>query len=392
MHEDVKPQAEQTLIPFYNRFERVFVRGREHFLTDDQGKTVLDFTSGISVVNLGHANEAVNNALKAQIDLISHISNLFYIPQQAELSELISEKSFAGKTFYCNSGGEANEAALKMARIVGNRCADGKNKVLALSGSFHGRTIATITMTGQEKYKKGFEPLMPQVGIVEYNDVSDLEKKFDETVCAVFIEAVQAEGGIRPLSESFVETLKQLAKTHNALIVVDEVQTGIGRTGKYFGYQWYDLEPDMITLAKGLGNGFPVGAVHVRPEIADMMPSGMHASTFGGNYVAMSAGVAVMKQLTPELLDQVNTMSTYIIEGLEALKREKPGVVGEIRGRGLLIGADIVGKPVGEIIQALLDRDIATLRAGDNTLRLAPPFTITETAVDLLLKELKDIL
>lgn len=384
-------QWDEKLIPFYKRFPVAIVEAKDHTLTDIDGKKYIDFTAGISVVNIGHCNKTVNDAIKAQLNTISHISNIYYIPQQAELSELISQKAFDGKSFFCNSGGEANEAAVKISRYIGNKINSTKNKLLSLNGSFHGRTIATITLTGQDKYKHGFEPLMPRIDIVEYNNIASLESKFDDDVAAIFVEAVQAEGGIRPLSEEFVAAIKKLAKKHNSLVVIDEVQTGIGRTGKNFGYQYYDIQPDIITLAKGLGNGFPVGAIHVKPSVAEQLPARLHASTFGGNYVAMAAGIAVLNLLDDKLLAYVNKISAYIVEKLTDLQKSKP-VISEIRARGLLIGVDLDGVNVGDVLLALLERGIAALSAGTNTLRLVPPFTIGEAEVDKLIEGLAEVL
>jgi acetylornithine/succinyldiaminopimelate/putrescine aminotransferase len=280
--EKIIQEAEQTLVPFYAKFARAFVRAKDHFLYDVEGREYVDFSSGIAVVSFGHCNRLINEAIKKQLDEISHISNIFYIPGQAELSKLISERSFTGKTFFCNSGAEANETALKIARMIGNAKSPAKNRALALTGSFHGRTLATITLTGQTKYQKGLEPLLPGVELVEFGSVEDLEKKFDDNVCAIFMEAIQGESGIRPVPAAFAAKAAELAKKYDALVVMDEVQCGIGRSGKYFGYQWLGIEPDVFTMAKALGNGFPIGAAHVRPDVADRMHKGMHASTFGG--------------------------------------------------------------------------------------------------------------
>jgi predicted acetylornithine/succinylornithine family transaminase len=390
--EHIIESAENQLIAFGKRFELVFVDGKDHTLTDINGKKYMDFTSGIAVVNLGHCNKRVNDAVKKQIDKISHISNLFYIPGQAELAKKICEKSFDGKMFFCNSGAEANETALKIVRLAGNKMSPSKNKVLAVEGSFHGRTVGTITLTGQEKYKKGFEPLLPNIEIVDYNSVESLERAFDDNVCAIFIEVVQCEGGVRALSDSFIAKINELAVKHNALIVIDEVQTGIGRTGKAFGYLNFDIKPDIITMAKALGNGFPIGAILVKPEIAGKIPLGFHNSTFGGNYLATAAGCAVLDQITPQLLDKVNSLAAYLKKSLESLKERKGDKIGDIRVYGLMIGVDLNGVDVGSVILSLIEKGIVTLRAGNNTLRLAPPFTITEKEVDILINALDKIL
>ncbi len=380
------------LIPFYKRFPVHFVEGKGHLLVDERGKEYIDFSAGISVVNFGHQNPEVKAAMKNQLDKITHISNLFEIPEQNELGRFISEKSFNGKSFFCNSGAEANDGVIKIVRFIGNGKKSGKNKIIALEGSFHGRTIATVSMTGQEKYRKGFEPLLENITFVKFNDMSSLEAAFDESVCAIFLEAVQGEGGVRPLSRAFVAKAKNLAKRFDALLVFDEVQAGMGRTGKYFAYQWFDISPDIITLAKSLGNGMPVGAIHVRPEIADLLPAGLHASTFGGNYLAMAAGLAVMKLLNEDMLKKINLLSAYLQDSLNGLRKDKVHVIGDIRIKGLMAGIDLIGVDVLYVIKELLEKGIVTLRAGENALRLLPPFTINEKEIDILIDALRDIL
>ncbi len=365
---DVFQECDETLVPFYKRFHKVFLHAKDHFLYDSNGREYIDLAAGISVTSFGHCNKQVNDAIKKQLDEILHVSNLFYIPGQAVLSRMISEKSFDGKTFFCNSGAESNETALKIARMTGNAKSPGKNRV------------------------KGLDPLLPNVEFVEFDSAADLEKKFGDDVCAVFMEAIQGESGIRPVSGEFAAKVSELAAKHDALIVMDEVQCGLGRAGKYFGYQWYDLQPHIITMAKSLGNGIPIGAVHVVPEVADKMQPGMHASTFGGNYVAVAAAVAVMKLLDDELLAHINEMGDYLESKFEALDEFKSGSVGEVRRKGLMIGADIVKRPVAEVIEALLDKGFVTLRAGENTLRLLPPYTITPKEIDAFGDALADVL
>ncbi len=390
---DFIKKTDEYLIPFYSRTPLVVVRGKDHWIFDHTGKKYLDFTSGISVTSFGHANKKINAAVKKQMNRISHISNLYIIPPQAELAEKISGKAFPGKAFFCNSGAEANESALKMARIYGNKKKAGKNKVLSVKGSFHGRTIATITLTGQEKYRKGFEPLLQQIDFTGLNNVRELEEKMDGNTCAIFLEAVQGEGGIYPLTAEFVEKIKELSKKHDALVIFDEVQAGMGRTGKYFGYQNFDIEPDMITMAKALGNGFPIGAVLVRNKISGEMASGMHASTFGGNFLACAAGLAVMEELNQDLLNRIQELSRYFKEKLEELKADFPKIIKENRVFGLMIGVDInQDYAVKDILQKFLESGILTLRAGENVLRLMPPYTIRKAEIDYFCRKFYEIL
>ena len=254
------------------------------------------------------------------------------------------------------------------------------------------RTVAAITITGQEKYRKGFEPLLQNVDFVDSGDITNLRKKFDESVCAVFLEAIQGEGGIRKLSPEFVEEIKILAGKNEAMVIFDEIQAGMGRTGKYFAYQHFSIQPDAISLAKGLGNGFPIGAVLVRNEIADAMPAGIHASTFGGNYAACAAGIAGMKLLNEKILGHIQRISGYLASKLEDLKAIFPSVISENRVYGLMAGIEINEKyPVKEILDKLSERKILALRAGTNVLRLLPPYTINESAVDIFCNALYEI-
>lgn len=388
--ESVIEASKDNLIAFYNRIPVVPVRGKGHWVLDMDGRRYLDLAAGIAVVSMGHANPRVNRAVARQMSKISHVSNLYYVAPQAELAAKLAAKAFNGRCFFCNSGAEANEAALKIARIRGNALRKGKNRVIALVNSFHGRTVATISMTGQDKYRQGFEPLLPEVEFVNLNDSAALEAKWNEDVCAFFSEPYQAEGGIYGLSPEFVEKIKELAKKFDSLVIFDEVQTGIGRTGLYFGYQNYDLVPDIISMAKALGNGFPIGAVLVRREVADQMPAGMHASTFGGNFAACAAGIAVLDQLNDSMLKHIRDVSAYLAAELEVLAGSRDDeAIRDIRVYGLLVGIDLgPAFPVGEVIAALQKRGVLALRAGANVLRLVPPFTIGRNEVDRFIREL----
>ncbi len=391
----VKELDKEWLIPFYDRFNVNVKKGKTHFVYDDNGVRYLDFTSGIAVVNFGHANRKINNAIKKQLDKISHISNLYYNELQIELAKKISEKSFKAKVFFCNSGAEANDAAIKVSRFYGNTQHSGKNKIIALNNSFHGRTIATISMTGQEKYKKGFEPLLGNFEFIDANNINQLEEKFDENTCAIFLEAIQGEGGINKLDENFVLKARELATKYNALLIFDEVQTGIGRTGKYFGYQNFNVTPDAITLAKGLGNGFPIGALVLKPEIADKMKAGLHASTFGGNFLACAVGIKVLELLDEKMLNKINYLSQIFKSELTKIKNEFPPIIKELKIYGLMIGIDLQNVEVKNIINKFLSLKILTLRAGSNVLRLLPPFTISEKEIlyfcDMFRKILREV-
>ncbi len=390
---EIKELDKEWLIPFYDRFNIIITKGKKHFVFDKDGEKYLDLVSGIAVVNFGHANREINKAIKKQIDKIIHASNLYYNKLQIKLAKKICEKSFKAKVFFCNSGAEANEAAIKVSRLYGNAKKQGKNKIIALYNSFHGRTIATISMTGQEKYKKGFEPLLENFVFVEANNVKELKEKFDENICAIFLEAIQGEGGINKLSPEFVKEARDLSTKYDALMIFDEVQTGIGRTGKYFGYQNFDVEPDGFTLAKGLGNGIPIGAFVVKDKIADLMKAGLHASTFGGNFLACAAGLKVLELLDEKMLEKINKLSEIFKSELEKLKEEFPDFIKEVRVYGLMIGIDLKEKlEVKNIINEFLNNKILTLRAGTNVLRLLPPFTITGKEIEHFCKVFRKIL
>lgn len=390
---DYLKESAETLVPFYQKTPIAVRKGCRHWVWDVRWKRYLDFTAGIAVVNFGHANRKINRAVSRQMSRITHISNLFVVPRQAEFARLIMERAFPGKVFFCNSGAEANETALKIARIAGNRAQADKNVILALQGSFHGRTIATISLTGQDKYRKGFEPLLQKIEFVEPNNVKMLRKKMTSQVCAIFLEAVQGEGGIVRLSDEFVAEAANGAKKKGALLVFDEIQAGMGRTGRYFGYQNFKVQPDIITLAKALGNGFPVGAVLVRKSIADRMPAGIHASTFGGNYAACAAGIASLKQLDKKMLLHIRDMSAYFRKKLEDMKAIFPAVIEENRIYGLMIGIQIKSRyEVRDLIGRLVQKRILALRAGENVLRLMPPFTVDKSAIDLFCRKLYEVL
>jgi len=382
--------AGKYLLPFYKRVPLVVSRGKGCWVWDESGKRYLDMTAGIAVVNLGHRYPPVVRALKRQMGKIWHISNLFYQKPQVRLAEKLVQRSFDGMVFFANSGAEANDGALKIARLWGHD--QGKTKVIALQQSFHGRTIATISLTGQEKYKKGFDPLLGEIVFVEPGDIEGLRRVWDEQVCALFLEVVQCEGGVKALPRDFVEEIQRLAREKKSLLVVDEVQTGMGRTGTLFGYQQFGIEPDIITLAKGLGNGFPIGAIVVRREVGEKMPAGMHASTFGGNFLACAVGEAVLDALDERFLSRVREKSLYLRDGLESLKGRFPQLIGDVRVYGLMVGVDIRQMAVADLINKFREEGVLVLRAGENTLRLAPPLVIEKREINVFLKVFEKIL
>ncbi|MCX8096197.1 MAG: aspartate aminotransferase family protein [Spirochaetes bacterium] len=383
----------EYILPFYSRFNIGFRRGKGCYLYGYDGKKYLDFTSAIGVMNFGHSNKFILKALRKQSSKLMTTSNLFHSEERVKLAKLLVDISFDGGVFFSNSGAEANEAAIKIARFFGKTIHKDKYIILSLKGSFHGRTLATITATGQAKYQKNLEPLPSGFEYVEYNDCDDLESKFNDRVCAIFLEAIQGEGGVRPLSYEFVRKVEQLAKKYNALIVFDEVQTGIGRTGKYFGYQHYDIQPSIITLSKALGGGLPIGATILGREYFNVCEVGMHASTMGGNQLSTAVALATLKLLTDtNILSRVEYHSSILFSELKELQKSFT-FIREVRGKGLMIGVDIdESVKVMDIINKLIEECILTLRSGENTLRLLPPLVITEKEINLFIKAFKKVL
>lgn len=380
---------DEFVLKTYNREKVFFKKGRGAYLYDDKGQTWLDFISGIGVNNLGHCHPKLIKVLRKQIKTLWHTSNIYYIASQGRAASLISEMAFKGKTFFCNSGAEANEAAIKLCRKWGNTINPKKNKILSLYDSFHGRTLASITLTGQSKYQKNFNPLPANFEYVTANDIADLESKMDENVCAVFLEAVQGEGGVKPLKAEFIKKARELTSKNKALLVFDEVQAGIGRTGKFFGYQNFDVEPDLITLAKGLGNGIPIGAMHVKEDYAVLVP-GDHASTFGGNFLATSVAVKVLKILKSDtFMSELSEKSKYLKEELGKVKRDFP-IIEEVRGFGMMWG--IVTSKAGEIYRALFEEKVLSTNIKNEVVRILPPLVSSKSDIDLFIKKLRKVL
>ncbi|MFS0782899.1 acetylornithine transaminase [Bacillus sp. 1P06AnD] len=352
------------------------------WLSDSDGKKYLDFTSGIGVLNLGHRPEQVKEALNRQIDRYWHTSNLFQQPLQEKLADILTEQSGLEYTFFCNSGAEANEAAIKLAKK-----ATGRKKIISCLQSFHGRTYATMGATGQEKVRVGYGPMLEQFDYFLFNDVDDLQKHIDQDTAAIMIEIVQGEGGIHCAEKSFLKAVQEIAKENGALIIVDEVQTGIGRTGKPFAYQHFDFKPDIVTMAKGLGNGLPIGAMLGKAELSIYFNAGSHGSTFGGNPLSAAAACAVTDQIFKEdMLLKVREKGEYLF----SLLREKlEGVpsVREIRGLGLMAGIEM-DYGVNELLIKLQEDGLLILTAGPNTLRLLPPLNATFEEIHLAVEKL----
>ncbi|MBN2020730.1 MAG: aspartate aminotransferase family protein [Sedimentisphaerales bacterium] len=376
------------VIANYKRLPRVIVKGDGCYLWDADGNKILDMFPGWAVSGIGHCHPKVVEALRKQAGELLHIDNTFYSEQQGKLAKLLSERGFGGKCFFCNSGAEANEAALKLARIA---TAEGKYKFITAEGSFHGRTFATVTATAQPKYHEGFLPLLPGFIYVPYNDVNALEKAFSDEVCAVMIEPIQGEGGINVATKEYIEAIRRLCDQNGALMLLDEVQTGMGRTGKWFAYQHYDVEPDIVTMAKALGGGVAIGAMTAKEEIAAKLAPGKHASTFGGNCIACAAGIAVVEAIEQDkLLENANKMGEHAKQKLLQLKEKYP-VIEEVRGIGLMIGVQLTG-PGGEIVDECLARGLRINCTNNTVLRFMPAMIVTKEQIDEAINILDGVL
>lgn len=371
--------------PLYDTFARIglrFTRGNGAWLISDNGERYLDFTSGIAVNALGHNHPKLVKAVEEQANKLWHVSNLFQSPEQEKVAERLCANSFADKVFFCNSGAEAIECAIKTARryqyVSGH---PERYEIITFEGAFHGRTLATLAAGGQQKYLEGFGPKAQGFVQVPFDDEKALRAAIGEKTAALLIEPIQGESGLRPVPTEFMQLLRRICDENGLLFIVDEVQTGMGRTGKLFAYQWSNIEPDIMALAKGLGGGFPIGACLATKEAAKGMTPGTHGSTFGGNLLAMAAANAVLDvMLSDGFLDHVNAMANLFKQGLASIIDRFPDVVQSIRGIGLLTGLKCF-VPNVELIAAMRDEKLLTVGAGNNVIRLLPPLIVTEDEI-----------
>jgi len=378
---DLIELSERYLMPVYDRVPLALVRGQGSEVWDAEGRRYLDFFSSTVVTVLGHCHPAVVSALAEQSQLIWHVSNLHYSEPQARLAELLVKHSCADRVFFCNSGAEANEAAIKLARKYGHEKGGGRFEIITTLGSFHGRTLATITATGQEKVRAGFEPLFTGFRYVRYNDCAAAEETITPDTIAVMLEPVQGEGGVIVPGAGYLKELRQLCDDRDLLLILDEVQTGMGRTGKLFGYQHDDAAPDILTLSKGLGTGIPIGAMLATERVAASFGKGSHGTTFGGNALASAVAVAVVKTLLGEgVLDNCARMGERLYKGLEGLATKFP-VICEVRGRGLLIAAEL-SELAAPVVDRARESGLIINAAGEKVLRFAPPLTVGLEEID----------
>ncbi|WP_163183470.1 aspartate aminotransferase family protein [Neobacillus sedimentimangrovi] len=370
------------IMPTYSRFPVTLVKGKGSYVWDDKGSKFLDFTSGIATCNLGHVPDVVKETLEEQLQNLWHCSNLYHIPNQEKLAALLTANSCGDQVFFCNSGAEANEAAIKLARRYASKVKGSNSaQIVTFQQSFHGRTLATLTATGQEKIQHGFAPLMPGFSYLPFNDVASLEELSIIKPAAVLFELVQGEGGVIPAEPTWVQKLSQICKENDILLMVDEIQTGMGRTGTLFAYQQYSIQPDVISLAKGLGSGFPIGAIIAKEKVAKGFEPGTHGSTFGGNPLATAAGIATISYLLESnILTHVKEISVYLDQQLESLKK-KYTCIKEIRGKGLLKGL-VVGTDALAIVKKAIQYNLLILTAGPKVVRILPPLNVTQEEIN----------
>ena len=392
-NEQLKARADRVFVGTYARYPAAMIRGEGCRLWDADGHEYLDFLSGIAVCALGHCHPAVTAAICRQARELVHVSNLYYTEPQTQLAELLVGNSFADKVFLANSGAEANEAAIKLARI---QAGEGRYQIISLAGSFHGRTLATVAATGQARFHKGFEPLPEGFVHAPFGDLAALEKLIGDRTCAILCEPLQGEGGVRPLEIAYLQGIRELCNRYGLLLIFDEVQTGIGRTGTLFAHQQLGLQPDIMTVAKALGNGLPIGAMLTTDPIAAAFVPGTHASTFGGNPVAAAAAVASLQTILADgFLPTVQRRGQYFQQQLQKLTERYPDLVDGVRGMGLILGLVLTDKGAAfgsEIVNKMFARGFLCNFAGNVALRFVPPLIVSEDEINRFIVALADLL
>ena len=373
---EISALYEKYVMETYARADLLFVRGKGTRLWDADGREFLDFAAGIAVCSLGHCHPAVTKAIQEQAATLVHTSNLFLNEWQPRLAEKLIRNGFdGGVCFFCNSGAEANEGLIKLARKAGNE--KGRNEIIVMNDSFHGRTLATLAATGRSKYRKGFQPDMPGFKFVDFNDVDAIRGAINEKTAAVMLEPVQGEGGLIPSKPGYLQAVRELCDEHGIMLLFDEVQCGMGRTGNFFAWQHFGVKPDAFSMAKAIANGFPMGALLASEKYAKILTPGTHASTFGGTPLACAAACAVIDTYDREnILENVRTRSAYLLEKLNGMVGKYPCVKG-VRGVGLMVGL-LLDRPAGSVLAILREKGMIALSAGETVLRLVPPLTVTQ--------------
>ncbi|MEW6584252.1 MAG: acetylornithine transaminase [Nitrospirota bacterium] len=386
-------ESARYIMNTYSRYPVVLRKGRGIKVWSADGREYLDFVGGAAVNILGHCHPRVVVAIQKQAQRLIHVSNYFHIEPQIKLAKLLVEHSFAAKVFFCNSGAEANEAAIKLARkYAKEKVSPERFEIITALNSFHGRTLAAITATGQEKFHKGFEPLVPGFRYVPFNDAGALKNAITKETCAVLLEPIQGEGGVIVPDEDYLGSVREICSENNLLLILDEVQTGMGRTGKLFAYEHYGIEPDIMTIAKGLGGGVPIGATLATEKVAASFQPGNHAATFGGNPLVCSAAVAAIETILEDgfVLDQCNRMSTHLFDRLEELRTEFPNLIRKVRGKGLLVGIELT-REGGPIVIACMEKGILINCTAGNVLRFLPPLIVQRKDIDQLIEVLHSV-
>ncbi len=384
--------ADKVLAKNYGRFPVVFSRGNGTKLYDAEDKEYLDFVSGLAVNNLGHCPPIVVHAINRQAEKLLHVSNLYHVKPQIELADLLVRHSFGDRVFFCNSGTEANEAAFKLARrYFYDKGKPEKNEFITMKNSFHGRTFASLTATGQEKFHEGFSPLVPGFHYVPFNDIGAIEKAISHNTCAVMVEPIQGEGGVNIPDTGYLKALRRLCDEKEILLIFDEVQVGLGRTGTLFAYQGEEVEPDIMTLAKSLAGGVAIGALIAKEDVIQSFVPGTHAATFGGNPLACAAGVAAFKELSKEeTLSHCKEMGNFFMERLSGLKDEIAGIE-SVRGRGLIIAMDI-SVSAKDIVVKCMEKGVLINNIKETTLRFLPPLIVQKEEIDMVCDTLREVM
>lgn len=385
--------AQEYFMNTYASFPLVFTHGEGCRLYDEQGRSFLDFTAGIAVNALGYAHPRLTATLQEQVQKLLHVSNLYYNTKAPQAAARLAQGAEMDRVFFCNSGAEAVEAALKLARLVAKRNKGTEAfKIISMNNSFHGRTFGALSTTGQRKYQEKFDPLLPEVQFVAFNDTQALQQAINEQTAAVILEPIQGEGGIQPADAQYLKEVRELCTKNQVVLIFDEVQSGIGRSGHFFAYQYYGVRPDIVATAKGLGGGVPIGAILAPNEIAQDFVPGTHATTFGGGALACTAATVVIEELLDHgLLLAVKEMGEYLRQGLLKLQERHPDKIEEIRGLGLMQGM-VLHVPPGHVVKSAMDRGLLVVGAGNNVVRFVPPLIVQKGDIDACLEIMDQIL
>ena len=374
---EIKALDKERIVGTYSRYDMVAGSGKGSYCMSEDGKKYVDFTAGIGVNSLGFCDDGWVEAVTAQLRKLQHVSNLFYTEPQVKVAEMLTDRTGMKKVFFGNSGAEANEAAIKTARKYGTvNKGENVNKIITLNNSFHGRTMAAITATGQENYHKFFTPFLDGFVYCDANDSEQLEKMADDNTCAIMMEVIQGEGGVMNLEEGFVKTAEKICREKDILLIIDEVQTGIGRSGRLFAYEYFGIKPDIVTFAKGIGGGLPIGGAIFSEKCCDVLEPGNHGTTYGGNPVACAGAVEVLTRMDDDFLAEVAAKGEYLKKKLLEMPQVK-----SVSGMGLMIGVEIDGKEAGDVVKAALEMGLMILTAKDKV-RMLPPLTITYEELD----------